>query len=71
MKSFIFAFNGIRNLLKHEHNSKIHLAVMICVIVLEILIKIETSEWALIALVGGIIPDILNQYMREPSGNSS
>lgn len=55
LKSFKFAFNGLRILLKEEHNSRIHLIAMIIAIILGLIFKIETSEWIGIILSIGLV----------------
>jgi undecaprenol kinase/diacylglycerol kinase (ATP) len=55
LKSFKFAFNGLRILLKEEHNSRIHLIAMIIAIILGLIFKIDTSEWIGIILSIGLV----------------
>ncbi len=54
-KSFSFAFNGLKNLIKSEHNARIHLIAMIFVIVFGILLKIDLAEWISITIVVGLV----------------
>jgi diacylglycerol kinase (ATP) len=53
--SFRFALNGIRSLLKYEHNSRIHFIAAIITIVLGIIFSISLSEWAIVLIVIGIV----------------
>lgn len=55
LKSFSFAFNGIRNLIYKEHNSRIHFIALICVVGLGVLFNIETAEWIAITIVAGLV----------------
>lgn len=56
MKSFGYAFSGIRTLICDEHNSRIHVMAMICVIAAGFLLRISTMEWCVIALCcGGVL----------------
>jgi len=55
LKSFRFAFNGIKNLIKNEHNARIHIVALICVIGLGIFFKIELTEWIAITIVSGLV----------------
>jgi diacylglycerol kinase len=55
IKSFSFAFNGIIKLIKNEHNARIHLVAMICVVIFGILLKIEPAEWISIVIVVGLV----------------
>ncbi len=55
-KSFGYAFEGIRTLLRDEHNSRIHLAAMIVAIALGFLLDISATEWCIVALCcGGVL----------------
>ena len=45
MKSFAFAYNGIKCLVIKEHNARIHISAFICVIILGVLLRIELIEW--------------------------
>ncbi|HHT52117.1 MAG: diacylglycerol kinase family protein [Bacteroidales bacterium] len=53
--SFRFAFNGIKKLIKNEHNARIHLVALIAVILLGIMLKIGLVEWIAISIVSGIV----------------
>ncbi len=55
LKSFNYAFNGIRWLLIHEHNSRIHLFAVAAVCLAGYFLKINTVEWLLIALCSGMV----------------
>jgi len=55
LKSFQFAFNGIKNLIKNEHNARIHIAALICVIGLGMVFKIELAEWIAVTIVSGLV----------------
>lgn len=55
IKSFKFAIHGIKNLLIHEHNARIHLFVTICVIILGLYVHITTLEWILLSMVIGLV----------------
>lgn len=67
--SFKFAFNGIRSLLKNEHNSRIHLLVAIIAIILGIFLKINSLEWCIIVLLIGIVflTELLNTSIEKLS----
>jgi diacylglycerol kinase len=53
--SFRFALNGMRSLLKYEHNSRIHLIAAIIAIALGIILRINISEWLFLIIVIGIV----------------
>lgn len=55
LKSFKFAFNGIRILFANEHNALIHLAATLLVIIAGIAFKISILEWAAIFLSIGLV----------------
>lgn len=53
LKSFTYAWSGIRSVLKNEHNTWIHLFSTITVVAMGMILKIATGEW--IALVIAIV----------------
>lgn len=54
--SFKYAFQGLRILLRDEHNSRIHAAFAIAAIILGILLRIDVGEWiAVVACIGIVI----------------
>ena len=55
MRSFGYAFAGIRTLLHDEHNSRIHVFAMACVIVFGFLLRISPMEWCVVALCCGAV----------------
>ena len=55
LKSFSFAFSGIKVLLKHEHNARIHQVILILVIIAGVLLKISASGWIAILLAAGLV----------------
>jgi len=55
IKSFKFAINGLKSLLKYEHNSRIHLIAAIVAIILGIILKINYLEWSVLIIVIGMV----------------
>lgn len=55
LKSFRAAFHGIGTLLRHEHNARIHLFILLMVIIAGILFRISGSEWMAILFVTGLV----------------
>jgi len=55
LKSFRFAFNGIRILLIHEHNAWVQLFAAVCVILAGLLLGISILEWVTIIIVIGFV----------------
>ena len=54
-KSFGYAFNGIVNTIKSEHNFWIHLAIMLMVIVFGFVLEVSTTEWVLLVFCMGFV----------------
>jgi diacylglycerol kinase len=55
LKSFMYAFRGIAELLKHEHNARIHLFILIIVITAGVLFRIPGNDWMAILFVTGLV----------------
>ena len=67
LKSFRYAFAGIRNLLVYEHNSRIHLLAAILAAILGIVLHISLWQWAILAIVvfGVFIAEIFNSAIEN------
>jgi diacylglycerol kinase (ATP) len=67
LRSFRFALNGLRSLVKYEHNSRIHSIAAIAVIILGLLLKIDLTEWSLLVIVIGMvfITELLNSSLES------
>jgi undecaprenol kinase/diacylglycerol kinase (ATP) len=67
LKSFVYAFNGLRILLKEEHNARIHLFATAVVITAAILIKLDLFEWIAVAFSIGLVitVEILNTVIEN------
>jgi diacylglycerol kinase len=55
LKSFRNAFSGFSVLLKYEHNSRIHLLILILVLVSGLILRISFSDWIAIILASGLV----------------
>lgn len=55
LKSFTYAFAGLKVLFKEEHNARIHLFATVCVIVAGILFKISLLEWVAVVFAIGLV----------------
>lgn len=56
LQSFGYAFDGIKTLLRDEHNSRIHLFAMCAVVVFGFIFRITATEWCIVALCcGGVL----------------
>ena len=50
LHSFKYAFNGLKILLREEHNFRIHIVLGLAVIILAIALDINSIEWSIIIL---------------------
>ena len=55
LKSFTYAFAGLKVLFKEEHNAWIHLFATVCVIAAGILFKISLLEWVAVTFAIGLV----------------
>jgi len=55
MLSFGFAIDGLKSLIKNEHNSRIHLTAAVLAVGAAIILKINPTEWLLLFIVIGIV----------------
>lgn len=55
IKSFYYAWNGIKYTVKSQHNMWIHLAIMCLVIVFGVFFELNFKEWGLIFIAIGIV----------------
>jgi diacylglycerol kinase (ATP) len=55
LRSFKSAFSGLKQILRHEHNFRIHLSFLIIVIVGGIYFRITTGEWIAVAIVSALV----------------
>ena len=55
LKSFIYAFNGIKYYFKHQHNVWIHLLIAFVVIAFGLLFNINSLQWCLVFLAMGMV----------------
>ena len=53
--SFRYAFNGLKILVKEEHNARIHLFIAICVLIAGVIFKISTAEWIAVVFCIGLV----------------
>lgn len=55
-KSFVFAFRGLQQLLRDEHNSRIHCAFALAAVILGIWLRIAAWEWiAIVGCIGAVV----------------
>ncbi len=67
IKSFTYAFNGMRQAWQWEKNIKIHVVAAIVAIVIGWKLKISTQEWAIVLLcIGTVISlEIVNTVIEK------
>ena len=67
IKSFGYAFAGLRVLFREEHNSWIHAFAAICVIIAGFLFRIAVYEWIAVVIVIGMVisAEILNSSLER------
>jgi diacylglycerol kinase len=53
--SFKYAFNGLKILIREEHNSWIHLFITVCVLTAGFVFKISTVEWIIVVFCIGLV----------------
>lgn len=68
-KSFVYAWNGIRILLREEHNSRVHLVAAIGVVMAGFFFKLSALEWVSIVFAIGlvIVLEIINSVIENIS----
>lgn len=56
LRSFRYAFNGIRLLISKEHNAWIHCFATVCVVIAGFLLEISKMEWiACVIVIGAVL----------------
>lgn len=55
LKSFKYAFNGIKILIKEEPNARIHLLASLVVIMLSVVLEINVMEWVAVVFCIGFV----------------
>lgn len=55
LKSFVYAFNGLKTLVKEEHNSWIHLIATVVAISTAVMLEISKLEWVAVMLSIGFV----------------
>ncbi|AEA44362.1 diacylglycerol kinase family protein [Fluviicola taffensis] len=55
IKSFKYAFAGLKILFIEEHNARIHLVSALIAIILGVVLKISLNEWIVLVIVMGLV----------------
>ncbi len=66
IKSFAYAISGIVQVIKTEHNFRIHILIMVLVILFGFLLNVSIAEWVYIVFCIGIVlaAEIFNSAME-------
>src|SRR5690554_6347917 len=67
IQSFTHAIHGIVMMLRYEHNSRIHLLILLLVLALGLYLQIAPVEWAIIAVVAGmvLVSELINSAIED------
>lgn len=67
LKSFQYAFDGFKVLLKHEHNARVHLMITVLIVIIGFVTKLKASEWLFIVFAIGFVftAEIFNTCIEE------
>ena|SRR5690349_12395540 len=67
LRSFSYAFNGLKILLKEEHNARLHLVTAILVVIAGIILKLSAMEWVaiILAITFVLIAEIINTSIEN------
>lgn len=67
IKSFKYAFNGLRLFIIHDHNGRVHLFAAIIAIGLSFYLKISHFEWiAILSVISAVfVAEILNSAIEK------
>jgi diacylglycerol kinase len=55
IKSFKFAFSGIKEAFQSERNMKVHFILMALAIILGCILKLSSIEWAILVITIGLV----------------
>lgn len=55
LKSFVYAFHGIRSLIKEERNAQIYVVATVVVLLLSYLLRISNIEWIVVCFAIGFV----------------
>jgi diacylglycerol kinase len=69
LKSFKYAFNGLKLLFQEEHNSRIHLAAALLVIIAGFYFNITLNEWLILIFAISLVfvVEIINSVIENLS----
>lgn len=69
IRSFVYAINGLKILIREEHNARIHVCVALCVVLAGFLLGLSSAEWIAVVVVIGMVftLEILNSAIENLS----
>ena len=67
LRSFKYAFNGLKILIKEEHNARVYIVATILVIIAGLIFKISPLEWIAVVFAVGLVfaAEILNTSIEN------
>ncbi len=67
IKSFSYAFAGLKVLFREEHNARIHAVVAVLAVAMGFLFRISPMEWIAVAIVIGMVfaAEIINSSIER------
>ena len=67
IKSFSYAFAGLRVLFREEHNARIHAVAAVLAVAMGFLFRISPMEWIAVAIVIGMVfaAEIINSSIEQ------
>lgn len=67
LESFRFAFNGLKIMVREEHNSRIHMAAALLALILGWYLEINSGEWLVLIGVTGLVftAELLNSALEH------
>jgi diacylglycerol kinase (ATP) len=55
LRSFVFAWAGLKYMLRHQHNARVHLGIAVLVCVTGVIAGLDNSDWRWIAIAIGLV----------------
>lgn len=67
IKSFRYAFNGLKILWKEEHNARIHVVFVLLVILTGLILNVNSSDWISLVFAMGLVitVEIINSSIEN------
>ena len=55
LRSFVFAFNGLKYTIRSQYNFRIHLGVGVIVVICGLVARLSSAEWCILVLTMGLV----------------